>query len=213
MAGTYITPTSPSATAGMLTQAETAVLLGSQRLYDSLEHTSWTYITYEISIGLKAGQSTQLGLITDLTFSHKPSFEPLEAFNMSDDPLYQVTGEETMASITVAEFKPDAIEVAIGTGARYDLGNEVVFSIGSGCNMLRRPYSFEFVNAGCYAPASEDINVGISGGAITLYDAFVQSGVEWAMNAKEGNTIPLEIQALPVADRARGNRLGSIYLY
>jgi len=213
MTGTYITPTTPSATAGFLTQAETAVLVGNDRLYEALEHASWTYATYEISIGLQAAKFFQLGLITDLNFAHKPSFEPVEAYNMSDDPLYQVTGEETTLGVTVAEFKPDIIELAIGTGARRDLGDEVVFSIGAGCNMLRRPYSLEFVNQGCYAPSSENVALGISGGAITLYDAFISSGMEWALAAKEGNTIPLEIQALPVTDRARGNRIGSVYLF
>ena len=213
MAGTYLTPCTASPTTGLLMKAETCILVGTERLYDALEVTSWTYATYEASIGLQAGKSFNLGIIAELTWSHKPTFEALEAYNMSDDPLYEVTGEETMVSVTIREFNVGMLELAMGTGARYDLGSEAIITFGGGCQMLRRPYSFEFVNESCFAPTSQDVDLGITGGSITLYDAFVQSGIEWAMAAKEGNTVPLEIQALPVTERARSNRLGVLYLY
>ena len=213
MAGSYITPCAISTTTGLLMRAETCILVGTSRLYGALEVSSWTYATYEISIGLADGQSFNLGVIAELTFSHKPTFEALEAYNMSDDPLYEVTGEETLVNITIREFNTNMIELALGTGTRYVLGDENVFSFGGGCNMLRRPYSLQFLNDSCFAPAAQDVTLGITGGAITIYDAFVQSGLEWAMAAKEGNTVPLELQALPVTDRSRGNRIGSLALY
>lgn len=213
MAGTYLTPCTVTNTSGLLMRAETCILVGTARLYDALEVSSWTYATYEASIGLQAGQSFNLGIIAELTWSHTPTFEALEAYNMSDDPLYEVTGEETMVSVTIREFNVNMLELAIGTGTRYDLGNEAVITFGGGCTMLRRPYSFEFLNESCHAPSSQDISLGITGGAITIYDGFVSSGIEWAMAAKEGNTVPLEITALPVTARSRGNRLGVLYVY
>ncbi len=213
MTGTYITPCTTTITSALLMRAETCIKVGSQRLYDSLETTSWTYLTYEASIGLKAGQAFNLGVIAELTWSHKPTYEPLEAYNLSDDPLYEVNGEETLISVTIREFNVNTLHLAIGTGARYDLGVESIITFGGGCQILRRPWSLEFMNESCFAPTAQDVSLGITGGAITLYDAFVQSGIEWAMAAKEGNTIPLEIQALPVLERARGNRLGVLYLF
>ncbi len=213
MAGTYLTPCTPTTTTGLLMKSETCILVGTARLYEALEVASWTYATYEVSIGLQGGKSFNLGIIAELTWSHKPTFEALEAYNMSDDPLYEVTGEETMVSVTIRQFSVSMLELAIGTGARYDLGAESIITFGGGCNMLRRPYSFEFLNESCFAPSSQDVSLGITGGAIVLYDAFVTSGIEWAMAAKEGNTVPLEIQALPVVARARGNRLGVLYLF
>jgi len=213
MAGTYLTPCTATPTAELLMKPETCIKVGTERLYGSLEVASWTYATYEASIGLQAGKSFALGIIAELTWTHQPSFEALEAYNLTDDPLYEVTGEETMVSVTIREFNPDMLELAIGTGARYDLGNEAIITFGGGCQMLRRPYSLEFMNESCFAPTAQNVSLGITGGAIVLYDAFVQSGIEWAMSAKEGSTIPLEIVALPVTERARGNRLGVLYVY
>lgn len=210
---TYLTPAAPAESTGFLMKAETAVKVGTGRLWASLEHTSWVYSTYGASIGLQAGQSEQLGILAELTFTHTPSFEPLEAFNMTDDPLYEVTGEETTVSVEIREFKPTTIRNAIGTGSMYELGNERVITFGGGCSMVRRPYCLEFDNEACLAPTSENITNGVSGGAVTLYDAFVSSGLEWALNAKEGNTVGLELQALPVTTLSRGNRLGNIYLF
>jgi len=213
MAGTYITPCSPGATTTMLMKPETCIQVGTGRLYNSLETTSWAYSTYDASVGMKDGQSFQLGVVADLTFSHKPTFEAVESFNISDNSIYEVMGEETTVSVTIRQFDPRIFELAVGTGTMYTLGAERLMTFGGGCTMLRRPYSFEFTNDSCWAPTSQDITTGISGGAITLYDCFIQSGLEWTMTAKEGNTLPLELQALPVLDRARGNRLGCMSLY
>ena len=211
MAGSYITPSSVSDTTGLLLKPETAVEVGTGRLYASLETTSWTYATYNISIGLSA--SFQLGTVADLTFSHVPEYEAIEAYNVGDDSLYEVTGEETTVSVEIRQFDRRVLELAVGTGVRYDLGNETVFGFGGGCSMIRRPWCLEFTNASCWAPDSQDVSVGITGGAITLYDCFIQSGIEWAMNAKENNSVPLEVQALPVLALTKGRRLGSMNLY
>jgi len=213
MAGTYLTPCTVSATSAFLVQPETCIQVGTSRLYGALETTSWTYATYGISIGLAAGQSFQLGILADLTFSHKPEYEAIESYNVGDDSLYTVTGEETTLTVEIRQFDPRILELAVGTGSAITLGDEKVIPFGGGCNMLRRPYSLQFTNESCFAPTSQDVALGVTGGATTLYDCFIQSGLEWAMAAKESNTIPLEMQALPVLERTRGMRLGCLYLY
>ena len=59
--GSYYSVGAPSASAGFLMQPESKIKIGTAALYASLEHTSWTYITYEASIGLQAGTSFELG--------------------------------------------------------------------------------------------------------------------------------------------------------
>ena len=211
--GTYLTPVAPVPVTGMLMKAQTRMKVGTGRLYASLVATGWAYATYTVSIGLQAGQFFDLGILESLTFSHKPAFEPIESYNVGDDSLYEVTGEETMISAGMRQFDYRMLELAMGTGTMITLGSEAVIPFGGCCNMQRRPYSLEFLNDSCWAPTSADITLGIMGGAITLYDAIVQSGLEWAMAGKESNTVPLEIQAIPVLALARGYRLGIVYVY
>lgn len=211
--GTYLTPVAPVPVTGMLMKTQTRMLVGTGRLYASLVNSGWAYSTYTVSIGLKAGQFFDLGILESLTFSHKPNFEAIESYNVGDDSLYEVTGEETMVSVGMRQFDYRALELAMGTGTKIDLGSESIIPFGGGCNMQRRPYSLEFLNDSCWAPTSADVALGITGGAITLYDCFVQSGLEWAMAAKESNNVPLEIQALPVLALTRGRRLGVVYVY
>lgn len=211
--GTYLTPVAPTSTTGMLMKAQTRMLVGTGRLYSSLVASGWAYSTYTVSIGLQAGQFFDIGTLESLTFTHQPSYEAIESYNVGDDSLYEVTGEETMVSVGIRQFDYRMLELAIGTGSKIDVGSESFIPFGGGCTMLRRPYSFEFLNDSCFAPSSADISLGVTGGAITLYDCFIQSGLEWAMAAKESNTIPLEVQALPVLTLASGRRLGIVYLY
>lgn len=213
MAGTYLTVPSVTTTEAKLVQPESAILVGTSRLYGALETTSWTYSTYGISIGLAAGQSYQLGIVSEVTFSHAPEFEPVETGNTSDNEIYSVSGEETTLSVDIFEFDRRTVELALGTGTRIEIGSEAIIPFGGGCNMLRRPWSVQFTNGHCSAPSAQDISLGVSGGAITLYDAFVQSGLEWTLAAKETNTASLELMALPVLERTKGYRLGNIYLY
>ena len=60
-----------------------------------------------------------------------------------------------MVSVTVREFNVDLLELAIGTGVKYDLGVEALITFGGGCQVLRRPWTFEFTNDSCYAPSSQ----------------------------------------------------------
>ena len=211
--GTYYTPSSPTVTAGFFVKPEGAIKVGTQTLYGSLETTSWTYTTYEASIGLQAGKSFELGQVNDLSWQHQPEFEPVEGFNVSDDPVYQVTGEETMVTVEIYEFHPAILELAVGTGTRYTLGSEELLTFGGGCSIRSRPISVEFINVSCDKPTSADISNGVSGGVLTIYDAFISNGIEWSMSAKEYNTVSFEFTARPVLARSVGNRLGNLYLF
>lgn len=210
---TYYTPASPTVTGGFFFRPESRILVGTQSLYDSLETTSWTYTVYEASIGLKNGQSFELGQVADLSWQHTPEYEAVEGFNIADDSVYEVTGEETMVTIEIQEFHPQILEVAIGTGNRYVLGTEQLLTFGGGCTMRNRPISVEFTNQACETPSSADTSNGITGGVLTIYDAFVSSGIEMSLGAREVATSTFEFTARPVTARANGNRLGSLYLY
>jgi hypothetical protein len=61
--GVYKTVAAPTLTAGFLVQPESRIMMGTVALYGSLEVASWTYATYEASIGLQAGTSFDIGLV------------------------------------------------------------------------------------------------------------------------------------------------------
>jgi len=211
---TYYTPASPTVATGFLLQPESRVLLGTQYLYGSLEVASWTYTTYTASIGLQSGKGIDLGTLESLGFSHVPTFEAVEAANLQTSNVWVLTGEETTLSIGLRQFKPEVLFQALGTGTQYRLGEEHVITFGGKCDMATRPISIEFTNVACQAPSSADIDSGVSGGVLTLYDTFVSSGLPWDdINAGSLNTIALEFQVLPVLSLALGNRLGNLYLY
>ena len=210
---TYYSPSAPTVTAGFFLKPEGAIKIGTENKYGSLDVSSWTYTTYEASIGLQSGKNFELGQVNDLSWSHQPSFEPVESFNVSDDSVYQVTGEETKVTVEIYEFHPQILELAVGTGNRYVLGTEQLLTFGGGCTMRSRPISVEFTNTSCDKPDSEDTSSGISGGVLTIYDAFISNGIDWSMTAREYNTVSFEFTARPVLDRSAGNRLGSLYLY
>lgn len=210
---TYYSVSSPAVAAGFLISAESRVLMGTEYLYGSLDTSSWTYTTYRASIGLKAGKSIDLGLLESLSFSHVPSFEAVEAANVSDSGIWLLTGEETTVSIGLRQFDPRILEIAFGTGRMYNLGNERLITFGGACSILSRPISIEFANISCTAPTSENINTGVSMGVLTLYDCICTSGVPWDdINASAINNLGLEFKARPVLAHARGNRLGCLYL-
>jgi hypothetical protein len=211
---TYYTPSAPTVNEGFLLQPESRVLLGTQYLYGSLEVSSWTYATYTASIGLQAGQSIDLGGLESLGFSQVPTFEPVESANIQDSNIWVLSGEETTVSVGLRQFDPRVIQMALGTGTMYNLGDDRVITFGGKCDMTTRPLTIEWSNVGCYAPSSVDIDNGVSGGVLTLYDTFISSGLPWDdMNAGTLNVISLEFQVMPVLSHSLGNRLGNMYLF
>ncbi|NIR26611.1 MAG: hypothetical protein GWN77_06555, partial [Gammaproteobacteria bacterium] len=150
---TYYTPSAPTVSQGFLLQPESRVLLGTQYLYGSLEVSSWTYATYTASIGLQAGQSIDLGGLESLGFSQVPTFEPVESANIQDSNIWVLSGEETTVSVGLRQFDPRVIQMALGTGTMYNLGDDRVITFGGKCDMTTRPLSIEWSNVGCYAPS------------------------------------------------------------
>ena len=214
MAGTYYSPAAPTIADGFFLQPESRVLVGTEYLYGSLEIVSWTYLTYTASIGLTAGQSIDVGALDSLSFSHIPTFEAVESANVQDSNIWVLSGEETTLSIGLRQFNPILLNMAIGTGTLYELGDERLITFGGKCDMATRPISIEWLNVACQAPSSEDITGGVSGGVLTLYDCFASSGFPWDdINAGALNVLTLEFQVRPVLAHALGNRLGSLYLY
>jgi len=210
---TYYSPASPTVSEGFLVSAESRVLLGTEYLYGSLETSSWTYTTYQASIGLKSGKSIDLGLLESLGFSHVPSFEAVEAANVSTSNIWVLTGEETTLSIGLRQFNPTVLTMALGTATMYSLDNERLITFGGSCNIVSRPMSVEFTNVSCSAPSTENITNGVSIGVLTLYDCICTSGLPWDdINAGALNSISLEFKARPVSSLPRGNRLGCLYL-
>lgn len=212
--GTYYTPSAPTVTEGLLLQPESRVLLGDAYLYGSLETTSFTYTTYTAPIGLASGHGIDLGALESLGFSQVPSFEAVESANIQNSNIWVLTGEETTVSIGLRQFQPLVLNMALGTGLMYSLGDERLITFGGRCEMQSRPLTIEFTNVACQAPSSEDIANGVSGGVLTLYDTFCSSGLPWDdINAGSINSLALEFQVRPVLAHALGNRLGNLYLY
>jgi len=196
---TYYTPSAPTVVPGFLLQPESRVLLGTEYLYGALEVSSWSYSTYTASIGLQAGKSIDLGTLENLAFSHVPTFEAVEAANLQNSNVWVLTGEETTLSVGLRQFNPYVLNLALGTGTNYALGDERVITFGGKCDIASRPMSIEFNNVGCDAISSANIANGVSGGVLTLYDAFISSGLPWDdINAGALNSISLEFQIRPV---------------
>lgn len=211
---TYYTPASPVTTEGYFVSPESRVLIGNANMYGSLEVSSWTYSTYGASIGLQSGTGIDVGELESLSFSHVPSFSAIESANIRTSNIYVLDGEETAVSIGLRQFHPHLLWMALGTGTQYVLGDERLITFGDLCENVSRPLSIEFSNVSCQAPQVADIAAGVTGGVITLYDTFMSTGFPWDdMNAGELNNISVELKAKPVLAKARGNRLGNVYLY
>ena len=212
--GTYYSPSAPTVTEGYFLKPESRVLLGTSELYGALETSSWVYTTYNISIGLTAGNYVELGFLESLGWNYAPSWEAVDSANVASGTVYDMTDEEMTVTVGIREFNPSAIEFALGSGVRYNLGDEVVFGFGGGCELRNRPISIEWTNQACDAPESPDIASGVSGGILTVYDAIATSGFPWdTMERNNLNNVSLEIKGRPVNTLAAGLRIASLYLY
>lgn len=213
--GNYFTTASPSVLAGLMLQSETRVRVGTARLYGSLEVSSDLYTTYEASIGLQAGASFDLGELDSLGLEHVPSFEKPDTANVLQSSVEILSEEETTINMGVRQFDPRLLEVAVGTGVMYTLGNERLITVGGKCNTLRRPVEIAATNIGCNAPTTPGSTiVSIAAIIITVYDANVQNGLPWSdIVAGKLNVLDLEWMAHPVNDRGLGNRLFNIYVF
>lgn len=213
--GTYFTTTGPSVVTGLMMQSETRVRMGTQRLWGSLEVSSASYNAYMASIGLQSGNSFDLGLLSSLSFEHVPSFEEPDVANLLTPPVETLTDEEVTIGLGVMQFDPRTIEVALGTGTMYAIGNERLFIVGGKCTTQRRPLEIASTNIGCYAPSSPtSVLTAITAIVITVYDAQCTSGVPWSeIVANTLNTLELEFMAKSVTTLQLGNRLFNVYMF
>ena len=209
-------------TEGYMIKPESRILLGLGPLFESLETSSQAYQTYGIPIGVAPGAYVDLGLINALGFTFTVTVEPVEAANVPAGAVYDVTGEEMKVTATVYEFKPETIKAAINGGISYFVDEEAIFAFGGGCNIVNRPVVIEFVNEACgispttynYAPSTTPGEHYFHGGILTMYDGICTSGLPWdTMSRGELNQLALEFTGRPVMEFARGNRLGSLYIY
>jgi hypothetical protein len=215
-AGNYFTTASPTVVAGLVVQSETRVRVGTLRLYTgSLETTSALYNAYKASIGLVAGNSFDLGELASLGLEHVPTFEQPDSANVLQSSLEILSEEETTISIGIQQFDPRVLELMVGTGIMYEIGNERVILVGGKCNTARRPIEIAAANIGCNAPSTPTSTLlGISGIVITVYDANCTSGLPWGdIIANELNVLDSEWTAYPVAENALGNKLMNVYIF
>jgi hypothetical protein len=213
--GTYFdfTSVAPQDRLGFLTQVESRVRMGTEKLFGALEVSSWTYSTYQASIGLQVGKSVDFGQVTALSFTHTPAIQPVDTINIQQPSIYTLTGEETSLSVAVLQFDPELVRVAIGSGVMYNLANERLITFGGACSTESRPIEVVSTNIGCDAPNSPDVGVGIYAIALTLYDCICVSGFQWDnMSAREYNVMTLEFRVRPVLALPLGNRLGNLYI-
>jgi hypothetical protein len=213
--GTYFTTAAPQDALGYMVQSESRIRVGTDNLYGSLETSSWTYSTYGASIGLKAGKAIDFGQVESLGFSHTPTFEPLESANIQQPSVYTLTGEETTVSVGVRQFNPKLLEIAVGTGTLYKLGNEYLLPFGGACVTKSVPLEIAVTNIGCNRPTSPNAAAsGITAIVLTLYDVQATSGLDWGdIVANEINNFSLELAAKSVNSNALGNRLGNMYIF
>ncbi len=214
--GNYFTTASPSVLAALTVQSETRVRIGTLPLYTgSLETTSGLYNAYKASIGLVVGNSFDLGELASLSFEHVPTFEAVESTNVLSSSLEVLSEEETTISIGVQQFDPRALELLVGTGVMYTLGNERLITVGGQCNTARRPIELAATNIGCNAPSTpESTLTGISAIVITAYDCNCQNGLPWSdIVAGELNVLDTEWAVHPVATNALGNKRFNAYIF
>lgn len=212
--GNYYTTTAPTVTAGYLVKAESTVKIGTDTLFDALDTSNWLYTTYGVPVGLQAGRSLELGMLNSIGFSYTPTWEAIDSANLPQGTVYDMTGEELTVSLEIREFKPEVLRVAINSGVFYTVDNEVLYAMGGGCQLESRPITIEFTNQSCDVPGTANINNGVSGGILTVFDTISSSGLPWdSIVRNELNSLSLEFKARPVNSLDRGKRLASLYMW
>lgn len=215
--GNYFTSVTPEVIAGLVLQSETTVRVGLYRHFygGSLDTTSALYLAYNASIGLVSGNSFNLGELASVGLSHVPTFESPESANVLRSSLEVLSEEETTISTGIQQFDPRILELAVGSGVMYTIGNERLITVGGRCQASRRPMEIEAINVGCNAPSSPgDVEQDLSAIIITAYDCQCQSGLAWdEIVAGALNVMDLEWAVRPVNSLAAGNRLFNMYIF
>lgn len=211
----YFSGTGPQVIAGLVMQSETRIQVGTARLYGALEVSSPAYSVYNASIGLQAGRGIDLGEVESIGFEHVPSFENPDTANVVRSSLELLTEEETTISIGIRQFDARILELMVGTGVMYTLGNARLITGGGKCTTEKRPIEIYANNIGCNSPDNEQsVLTGVTAIVITAYDASCTSGIPWSdILANEINVLDTEWTVHPVNSLSAGNRRFSIFIY
>lgn len=214
-AGNYFTTAGPETVGSLVVQAESRVTLGTERLWGALEYTSGLYALYSASIGLQSGKQIDLGELSALGMEHVPTFEIDDAANVLRSSLEFLSEEETTITTGIKQWNVNVLQVAVGTGVMYEVGDERLITVGGKCTTERRPLVIEAVNIYCQAPSSPvDVLNGITACVITAYDCQCSSGLP--LSEIVGNAInafELEWTVHPVTNLALGNRRFNMYIF
>lgn len=199
-------------------QWETVLRIGTDVGSNSLNTSTPAYDNNYgyAAVGLAVGQYVDFGqLSSPPNIEEALEFEEVEAGNLKNSGLYQVTTEGLTVTIPVQEFKPDIIEQALQNGTKYTgfADGDLLFTAGGTCNIKERPLSIDAFNTGCYAQSAINVATGIRGFMMTIYSGYLR-GWSWGeLNPSGLNTVDLEYIAIPDLTKPLGNRLYSLVVY
>lgn len=220
--GTFVSTawTGPQKLQELMVQSETRVRMGTDYLYGSLETSSSAYTAAYgyASVGLKAGNSFDLGLVASLGLEITNEKEKFEAANVLDSGINLMTGESAVLSVGVVQFDPRVLQMCLSNGVMYEVGTsarERLFTVGAAAGSVTRPIELAATNIFTGAPGTPvDTESGISAIIVTFYDMECTSGLPWGdIVANSIHTLELEFTARSVSERAAGNRMLSVYIF
>ena len=207
--GTYATAALATVGKGFILRPESRVRYGG-----TLETTSWVAATYSAPLGVTGGRD--LGILASLNFTHRPTYSPVPQINFREGVLYEVTGEETTVVLGLKEFRPEVLAEAFGGGSFINFSNplEGLIRWGGGSAFAETPLVIDMTNAWSQLPTSGGIETRLNGMILTLYKTILEGGLPLAaIMAGETNVAELTFRVMNDTSRARGNRLGNLYIY
>ena len=229
-------PSAPSGRAGYLVRPEYSLWRGKAELFGSLEVSSQSYSDNTVPIGVDHSNSYRFGALNACGFTNTPSWEDVEFSNLAPGTVQDLTGDEATLTATITELTPEALVDMFSNGRAYygpsGDDDEVVIEFGWICSIRNAPMSIEWTNVHCGSGIGAAENLGelsggaiyavdagrVSGGTITLWDTFNQSGLPMdALSRAETLNISAEFKARPVYsapfDGLTRGKFGSIYVY
>ena len=212
------TTASPTKVPEMLVQMQTRVLMGLED-YDTALNAAGSEGE---RIGFAASKSFDLGILSSVGIEINSELEEFEAANVSSSGIFTLSNEEAIVSMGVTQFDYRLLEIALANGTmtpKTDAGppayTEAIWTVGGSCSTISRPIVIEAENIACFAPTGDtDVDTGVQGIVITVYDAQCTSGLPWSdILAGEINTLELEFTAKAIDAHSAGNKLLSIYMF
>ena len=228
-------PSTPTKREGYLLKPDFSLWIGKDAVWGSLETSSTSYSENSVPIGVDHTSAYKLGYVNAAGITGSPSWEDLEFANAPTGSVQDLTGDEATMSVTINEFTPEIVRDMFSNGRAFYGPNpeydEMVMEFGWVCGKRPRPISIEFLNHACEVPDAEALGSGdataiyatdaggISGGTVTLYNAFNTAGFPLdTFSYNEVMAAALEFKAVPLHNVAPFNatsrgKFGSVYLY